>query len=135
MRPYRSACHSLIHNIPHQANDLQELLSHCLFLSVVFVPRLQVRVLSLEPEDCLKVLAVQQVNAIPDSLLLLHSPTLGADPAEDTAGAGTLFLHIGDTSQQTSAYPPGLTVILCSEFCDRYLARKQRVVLATLLFF
>ena len=51
--------------------------------------------LSLDPEDCLKVLAVQQVNAAPDSLLLLDSPALGADGTEEGAGAGALFLHIG----------------------------------------
>lgn len=57
--------------------------------------RVQVRVLSLDPEDCMKVLAVQQVNATPDSLLLLDSPALGADGTEEGAGAGALFLHIG----------------------------------------
>lgn len=40
----------------------------------------------------MKVLAVQQVGAAPDSLLLLDSPT-GADGSDD--GASTLFLHIG----------------------------------------
>lgn len=53
------------------------------------------RVLSLEPEDCLKVLAVQQTDAIPDSLLLLYSPTMGLEGTEDSGGTGTLFLHIG----------------------------------------
>ena len=62
---------------------------------VMMIFDLQVRVLSLDPEDCLKVLAVQQVNAAPDSLLLLDSPALGADGTEEGAGAGALFLHIG----------------------------------------
>ena len=64
---------------------------------------LQVRVLSLDPEDCLKVLAVQQVNAAPDSLLLLDSPALGADGTEEGAGAGALFLHIGPSLFSGSA--------------------------------
>ena len=53
------------------------------------------RVLNLDPEDCLKSLATQQVNATPDSLLLLESPALGADGTEEGSGAGSLFLHIG----------------------------------------
>ena len=55
----------------------------------------QVRILNLDPEDCLKPLATQQVNATPDSLLLLESPAAGADGTDEGAGAGALFLHIG----------------------------------------
>lgn len=51
--------------------------------------------LSLDPEDCLKVLAVQQINAAPDSLLMLDSPAFGLEGTEEGAGAGALFLHIG----------------------------------------
>ena len=53
------------------------------------------RLLSLDPEDTLKVLAVQAVAAQPDSLLLIDSPALGTDGTEEGAGAGSLFLHIG----------------------------------------
>jgi len=55
----------------------------------------QVRVLSLDPEDALKVAAVQAVDATPESLLMLDSPVAesGADGA--AAGAAALFLHTG----------------------------------------
>ena len=52
---------------------------------------MQVRMLSLDPEDTLKVLAVQAIAAAPDSLLLLDTPAPGADDA----AAGALFLHVG----------------------------------------
>ena len=69
----------------------------CIFAVSVLRPQLlaQVRILNLDPEDCLKALATQQVNATPDSLLLLESPAMGVDGTDEGAGAGALFLHIG----------------------------------------
>lgn len=55
-----------------------------------------VRVLSLDPEDTLKVLATQAVPATPESVLLLDSPLAAAGGAgEEGAGAGALFLQVG----------------------------------------
>jgi len=67
---------------------------------------LQVRILSLDPEDCLKSLATQAVNAAPDSLLLLESPSVGVDGTEEGAGAGSLFLHIGTPHPHPHPPPP-----------------------------
>ena len=54
-----------------------------------------IRVLSLDPEDTLKVLAVQAAGAAPESLLMLDSPAAGAGGGAEGAGAGALFLHAG----------------------------------------
>lgn len=50
-----------------------------------------VRILDLDPENCLKVLALQATPAVPDHLLILQqeSPGLGAD------GEAGLCLHVG----------------------------------------
>ncbi|KAK9824249.1 hypothetical protein WJX72_008915 [[Myrmecia] bisecta] len=54
-----------------------------------------VRILSLDPTAPLKQLALQAVQATPESLLLLDSPATGAEGGEEGAGAGALFLHVG----------------------------------------
>lgn len=54
-----------------------------------------IRVLSLDPADTMKVLAVQQVASPPESCLFLDSPAMGASGTEEGAGAGALFLHVG----------------------------------------
>ena len=55
----------------------------------------QVRILSLDPEDALKVAAVQAVDATPESLLMLDSPVAESGADGTGAGAATLFLHTG----------------------------------------
>lgn len=55
----------------------------------------QVRIISLDPEDTMKVLGVQAVQSTPESLLLLDSPLVGASGTEEGRGVGALFLHIG----------------------------------------
>lgn len=55
----------------------------------------QVRIISLEPEDTMKVLGVQAVQSSPESLLLLDSPAMGAGATQEGRGVGALFLHIG----------------------------------------
>ncbi len=61
---------------------------------------MQVRILTLDPEDVMGVLAVQAVPNVPDSLLLIDSTAAEiSGKGEDAAGAGGLFLNIG-------AYPP-----------------------------
>jgi splicing factor 3B subunit 3 len=58
-----------------------------------------VRMLSLDPEDCLQVLAVQALNVAPESLLLLDlaaaAGPAGAAPAAGDASADGLFLAVG----------------------------------------
>lgn len=58
---------------------------------------LQVRIMSLDPEDVLGVLALQAVQTVPESLLLIDSPAadISAKGAENEGGAGALFLNIG----------------------------------------
>ena len=56
---------------------------------------MQVRIISLDPEDTMKVLGVQAVQSTPESLLLLDSPLMGASGTEEGRGVGALFLHIG----------------------------------------
>ena len=53
------------------------------------------RILSLDPEDALKVAAVQAVDATPESLLMLDSPVAESGADGTGAGAATLFLHTG----------------------------------------
>lgn len=53
------------------------------------------RIISLDPEDTMKVLGVQAVQSTPESLLLLDSPAMGAGGTEEGRGVGALFLHIG----------------------------------------
>ena len=50
----------------------------------------QVRILSLDPDESMKALGVQAVQAQPDSLLLLD--TAGT---EEGGAVGDLFLHTG----------------------------------------
>ncbi len=64
----------------------------------------QVRVLSLDPEDALKVAAVQAVDATPESLLMLDSPVAEAGADGATAGAAALFLHTGAPAQRACAW-------------------------------
>ncbi|CAL5225226.1 g8014 [Coccomyxa viridis] len=55
-----------------------------------------VRILSLDPEDIMGVLAVQAVPNVPDSLLLIDSTAADiSGKGADAAGAGGLFLNIG----------------------------------------
>lgn len=56
---------------------------------------MQVRMISLDPEDTMKVLGVQAVQSTPESLLLLDSPAMGTSGTEEGRGVGALFLHIG----------------------------------------
>lgn len=57
---------------------------------------MQVRILSLDPEDMMSALAVQMVSAVPESLLFIDSPAADiAGKGEDASGAGGLFLNIG----------------------------------------
>ena len=69
---------------------------------------MQVRIISLDPEDTMKVLGVQAVQSSPESLLLLDSPAMGTSGNEEGRGVGALFLHIGQPSiwlrQLLSAY-------------------------------
>ena len=52
--------------------------------------------MSLDPEDVMSVLALQAVQAVPESLLLIDSPAADiGGKAEDAVGAGALFLNIG----------------------------------------
>jgi hypothetical protein len=61
----------------------------------------QVRILSLAPEDVMSVLAVQAVPNVPDSLLLIDSTAADiSGKGEDAAGAGGLFLNIGEATHQ-----------------------------------
>ena len=50
----------------------------------------QVRILSLDPEDVLGVLALQAVPAVPEALLLIDSPAadVGGKGGDDEGGAG-----------------------------------------------
>ena len=57
---------------------------------------MQVRIISLDPEDTMKVLGVQAVQSTPESLLLLDSPAMGTSGSEEGRGVGALFLHIGE---------------------------------------
>ena len=66
----------------------------------------QVRMLSLDPEDALKVAAVQAVDATPESLLMLDSPVAEAGADGATAGAAALFLHTGASAQRARAQGP-----------------------------
>ena len=59
---------------------------------------MQVRIISLDPEDTMKVLGVQAVQSSPESLLLLDSPAMGTSGTEEGRGVGALFLHIGQSS-------------------------------------
>ena len=59
---------------------------------------MQVRIISLDPEDTMKVLGVQAVQSSPESLLLLDSPAMGTSGTEEGRGVGALFLHIGPLS-------------------------------------
>ena len=59
---------------------------------------MQVRIISLDPEDTMKVLGVQAVQSSPESLLLLDSPAMGTSGTEEGRGVGALFLHIGQLS-------------------------------------
>jgi hypothetical protein len=60
----------------------------CWFLKVLCM---QVRILSLDPEDMMSALA-----AVPESLLFIDSPAADiAGKGEDASGAGGLFLNIG----------------------------------------
>ena len=59
---------------------------------------MQVRIISLDPEDTMKVLGVQAVQSSPESLLLLDSPAMGTSGTEEGRGVGALFLHIGQPS-------------------------------------
>lgn len=54
-----------------------------------------VRIISLDPEDTMKVLGVQAVQSTPESLLLLDSPAVSTSGTEEGKGVGALFLHIG----------------------------------------
>ena len=56
---------------------------------------MQVRIISLDPDDLMKVLGVQAVQSTPESLLLLDSPSAGTSGTEEGRGIGALFLHIG----------------------------------------
>lgn len=53
--------------------------------------------MSLDPEDVLGVLALQAVQTVPESLLLIDSPAadIGGKGDEGEVGAGALFLNIG----------------------------------------
>lgn len=80
----------------------------------------QVRIISLDPEDTMKVLGVQAVQSTPESLLLLDSPLVGASGTEEGRGVGALFLHIGEHLSlltHTPDWPASLSIIrsmLCS---------------------
>lgn len=66
----------------------------------------QVRILSLDPEDMMSALAVQMVNAVPESLLFIDSPAADiTGKGEDTTGAGGLFLNIGALGQAPIQHP------------------------------
>ena len=70
---------------------------------------LQVRILSLDPEDIMGVLAVQAVPNVPDSLLLIDSTAADiSGKGDDAAGAGGLFLNIGALLKQ----PQWLVVLI-----------------------
>ena len=61
---------------------------------------MQVRILSLDPEDVMGVLAVQAVPSVPDSLLLIDSTAADiSGKGDDAAGAGGLFLNIGSVGR------------------------------------
>ena len=61
----------------------------------------QVRILSLDPEDVMSVLAVQAVPNVPDSLLMIDSTAADiSGKGEDAAGAGGLFLNIGEATHK-----------------------------------
>jgi hypothetical protein len=65
-----------------------------------------VRILSLDPEDMMSMLAVQAVSAVPDSLLLIDSPAADtAGKGEDEGGVGGLFLNIGARLSPVSRAP------------------------------
>lgn len=66
---------------------------------------MQVRIISLDPEDTMKVLGVQAVQSTPESLLLLDSPAMGTSGTEEGRGVGALFLHIGEPNCQASPEP------------------------------
>ncbi|KAL4425697.1 hypothetical protein ABPG75_009713 [Micractinium tetrahymenae] len=66
----------------------------CRFLAVGMFDG-TVRVLSLDPDSTLKVLATQAVGATPESVLLLDSPSAGKEGTDEGAGAGALFLQVG----------------------------------------
>lgn len=72
------------------------------------------RILSLDPEDALKVAAVQAVDATPESLLMLDSPVAESGADGTGAGAATLFLHTGAHH-------------VCSSAADRCLELHGRV--------
>ena len=65
----------------------------CKFLAVGSYDN-TVRVLSLDPGDGLRNLGTQTVNSVPESVLLLDSPSAGGGGGEG-GGAGALFLQVG----------------------------------------
>lgn len=56
-----------------------------------------VRLLSLDPGDGLRALTTQVMNDVPESVLLLDSPSLGREGTEEGGGAGALYLQVGMT--------------------------------------
>lgn len=87
----------------HAALALQQKQQHQRIVSIIACSKAspsaehhaQVRIISLDPEDTMKVLGVQAVQSTPESLLLLDSPLVGASGTEEGRGVGALFLHIG----------------------------------------
>ena len=72
---------------------------------------MQVRILTLDPEDVMGVLAVQAVPNVPDSLLLIDSTAAEiSGKGEDAAGAGGLFLNIGAHPPKCNCCSPLLSV-------------------------
>ncbi len=76
----------------------------------------QVRILSLDPEDMMSALAVQMVNAVPESLLFIDSPAADiAGKGEDAAGAGGLFLNIGAHHIRMTPVPTSMCMAIVRE--------------------
>lgn len=82
---------------------------------------MQVRIISLDPEDTMKVLGVQAVQSTPESLLLLDSPLVGASGTEEGRGVGALFLHVGEqlcllihTPDRPAPWSPKCSMMCCA---------------------
>lgn len=69
-----------------------------------------------------QVLAVQQVASPPESCLFLDSPAMGASGTEEGAGAGALFLHVGELCQQqilkSQCFNASLLLARCTHSCQ-----------------
>ncbi|GMH39601.1 hypothetical protein BSKO_07499 [Bryopsis sp. KO-2023] len=81
-----------------------------------------VRVMSLDPGECLNALALQAVPAIPESLLFLSTSGLAADGSDE--GNGPLFLQLGLNNGVLLRTEVGRTTGTLSDTRTRFLGTR-----------